>query len=215
VTIGGTNLAKVTRTLDFVNGSYPTSSDGVSVSIGGRPAFLYYLSPGQLNIISPDLVGAGSVQVVVTNNGVSSDPITTQLQPFSPAFFLWPGNQAVATDVNFQLRVKSGTFAGLNTSAARPGDVIILWGNGFGGTSPTVVAGRQVPADRLYNVAASIRITVGGVQAEVFGAALAPGLASLYQIALRVPNLGAGDYPVIATIGGIPSPSTTLLSVRQ
>jgi hypothetical protein len=62
VTIRGTNLAPVTRTLAFVNGAYPTSSDGVSVTIDGKPAFLYYLSPTQINLVSPDLNRVGTLQ---------------------------------------------------------------------------------------------------------------------------------------------------------
>jgi hypothetical protein len=38
----------------------------------------------------------------------------------------------------------------------------------------------------------------------VYGAALAPGFAGLYQVAIRVPaSLGNGNWPVVATIGGV------------
>ena len=43
------------------------------------------------------------------------------------------------------------TFAGATTIAAKPGDVLILWGTGFGPTSPAAPPGRQVPADRTYS----------------------------------------------------------------
>jgi uncharacterized protein (TIGR03437 family) len=50
----------------------------------------------------------------------------------------------------------------------------------------------------------------------VYGAALAPGYAGLYQIAIQIPaSLANGDYPVVATIDGISSASTTLLTVQQ
>jgi uncharacterized protein (TIGR03437 family) len=215
VTIRGTNLANVTRTLDFVNGSYPTQSDGVSVTMNGRPALLYYISPTQLNIISPDLSGSGPVQVIASNGGQASEAFTAQLQPVAPAFFPWPGNFAVATDPNFQLKVKAGTFPGANTTAARPGDVIILWATGLGPTNPPVPAGRQVPGDRLYSVSGSVRVMIGGRAAEVFGAALAPGFAALYQIAIRVPDMADGDYPVVAEVNGVASPASALLSVQR
>jgi uncharacterized protein (TIGR03437 family) len=49
----------------------------------------------------------------------------------------------------------------------------------------------------------------------VYGAALAPGFAALYQIAIQIPaGLSKGDYPVVASINGAQSPSTTLITVQ-
>src|SRR6185503_21357227 len=99
---------------------------------------------------------------------------------------------------------------------AKPNDVIILWGTGFGPTTPAVAAGRRVPADRTYNVANAIEVKIGGVTAEFFGAALPSGFAGLYQIAVRVPpNVADGDQPAVATIGGVSSPTTTILTVQR
>ncbi|MBZ5611550.1 MAG: FG-GAP-like repeat-containing protein [Acidobacteriia bacterium] len=216
VTIQGNGLSGATKILDFVNGSYPTESGGVSVTIGGVPAFLYYVSATQLNVISPDnLPSPGSAQVVVTNNGIPSQPATAQIQPFAPAFFPWPGGYAVATDPNFQFRVKAGTFPGVSTAPAAPGDVLILWGTGFGPSSPQVPAGHQAPADQTYNIATPVHVKIGGVDATVYGAAFASGFAGLIQVAVQVPNLSDGDYPVIAEVGGVSSPSTTLLTVKK
>lgn len=119
MTIQGNNPANSQPAIaSFVNSSYPTSFNGVSVSIGGPPAYLYCLSTGQLNVISPGNLPPGNTQVVVTNNGVASEPATVSVQPFAPAFFLWPGGYAVARDQNFQLRVKAGKFSGVMTTPA-------------------------------------------------------------------------------------------------
>jgi len=59
-------------------------------------------------------------------------------------------------------------------------------------------------------------VTIGTTQATVYGAALAPGFAGLYQVAIQIPaSLADGDYPVVATIPGASSPSTTLITVEQ
>jgi uncharacterized protein (TIGR03437 family) len=216
VTIKGNSLASgQPAVLTFVDGSYPTSSNGVSVTIGGLPAFLYYLSPGQLNVVSPDNLPAGNAQVIVTNNGVASAAATVPVSPFAPAFFTWPGEYAVATDQNFQLRVKAGEFSGLTTKPAAPGDVLILWGTGFGPSNPPVPAGHEIPSDQTYNVANAVQVTIGGMQAQVYGAAYAPGFAALVQVAVQVPNLSDGDYPVIAEVGGASSPSSTLITIKK
>jgi uncharacterized protein (TIGR03437 family) len=101
------------------------------------------------------------------------------------------------------------------TVPAKPGEVIILWGTGFGPTDPPAPAGFDTPSTAAYNTSA-VSATVGSAPATVYGAALAPGFAGLYQIAIQIPvSLANGDYPVVATISGAQSPSTTLITVRQ
>jgi uncharacterized protein (TIGR03437 family) len=138
-----------------------------------------------------------------------------QLQAEQPAFFQW-GDYAVATRQDFSLAVKDGTFPGTTTVPAAPGDVIILWGTGFGPTSPAAPAGMETPATTAYNTATPVSLTIGGKPALVYGAALAPGYAGLYQVAIQVPaGLANGDYSVVATINGVLSPSTTMITVQQ
>jgi len=59
-------------------------------------------------------------------------------------------------------------------------------------------------------------VTVGGLPATVIGAALSPGLAGVYQVAIQLPdNVPAGDVEVRATIGGQQSPENVYLYVRR
>ncbi len=216
VTIKGSNLAPKTDdwTNFIVNGILPANVDGVRVTIGGKPAYVYYLSSGQLNVLSPPDLAVGSADVIVTTNVGSSAAFNTTVSAYSPAFFAWPGNQAVATRQDFSLAVKPGTFAGANTVAAKPGDVIILWATGFGATNPPFPAGAATPADKTYSTASAPTVKINNNSVIFFGAALAPGSAGLYQIAIQVPNnLGGGDYPIVANIGGVDSPSGIILSV--
>jgi len=54
----------------IVNGVLPPSLDGVSISMGGQPAYMYYpIAPGQLNVLAPNL-GPGTVSV--TPSGFTS-----------------------------------------------------------------------------------------------------------------------------------------------
>jgi len=125
-------------------------------------------------------VGDGPAAIKVTTPGGTTNTVNTTAQQFGPAFFLWPGNQAVATRQDFSWAVKSGTFPGTATSAAKPADVIILWGTGFGPTNPPVASGIQTPSDQTYSTANGVKVTLGNTAATVFGAALAPGFAGLY-----------------------------------
>ena len=215
-TIQGTNLAAQTDdwSNSIINGALPISLDGVSVSMGGQAAYVYYISPGQLNVLAPD-VPAGPVTVTVTAPGGTSASFTTTASLYGPAFFLWPGSQAVATRQDYSYAVKAGTFAGLTTVAAKPGEVIILWATGFGPTIPTAPPGVAVPSGS-YPTASSPTVTVDNIPAIVYGAALAPGSAGLYQIAIQVPStLADGDWPIQASIGGALSPAGVVLSIAH
>jgi uncharacterized protein (TIGR03437 family) len=215
-TIKGTNLASTTDSWNnaIVNGALPTTLDGVSVMVGNQAAYIAYVSATQINALVPS-VPAGPAPVTVTAAGGTSQAVMAQIQAEEPAFFQW-GNYAVATRQDFSLAVKNGTFPGTTTVPAKPGDVIILWGTGFGPTSPAAPAGVETPATTTYNTATAVSVTVGTATATVYGAALAPGYAGLYQVAIQIPaGLADGDYPVVAAINSVPSPSTTMITVQQ
>ena len=219
VTIRGSGLAntdpgRIWRNDEVPDGKLPTALDGVSVTIGGKPAFVYYISPTQINVQAPSDAATGAVSVVVTNNGTASAPATAQLQAAAPAFFLYPGTHtAVAT------RYPDNAYVGdpaetSGTVAAAPGDVLTLWGNGFGPTIPPVAAGVAVTSAPA--VAAAVTVTVGGQAATVLGAVLSPGSAGLYQVAIRLPAaLAAGAAEVQATTGGVPTPSGVSIFVGK
>jgi len=218
VTIKGAHLAGTTRTWranEIVNGTLPVALDGVSVSIDSKAAAIYYISPEQINALAPADTALGPVNVQVTYNGATSNPATLTLQSAAPAFFLWSSKYAVATRTDFSYVGPPDLFPGL-TTPARPGDVVILWGGGFGPTSPTVAGGVLTPSTPVALTTATPVVTVGNLPATVLGAALAPGLAGVYQIAVQVPaDLGNGDQPVNVTIDGIPSFPGSFLNVHQ
>jgi len=213
----GTNLSSSTAdwTNSIVDGRLPTTLGGVTVTVGGRPAYLYFISPTQINFLVPD-IGPGPAQVTVTNSGGTSAAFTVTAGQYGPSFFSWPGSQVVATRQDFTLAARNGTFAGATTVPAKPGDVLILWGTGFGPTAPAAPVGVQVPSDQTYSTSALPVVTINNLPATVFGAALAPGFAGLYQVAIQVPSsVAEGDWPVQVSIGGVPSAGGMVLSVRR
>ena len=216
ISILGSNLSAVTDTWDkaIVSGKLPTTLDGVSVSVGSKDAVVSFVSPTQINVQAPD-IGLGPVPVTVTVNGQTSAASTVTVVQQQPAFFLLPGSQPVATRQDGSLALKNGTYSGVTTVAAKPGDVLILWATGFGPTTPTVPAGIQVPADKQYNCS-PVTISLGSASPQVFGCALSPGYAGLYQVAIQVPgSMADGDYPIKATVNGTSSPDGVILSVKK
>ncbi len=216
--IKGTNLASTTVDwTNFIgaNGELPTSINNVSVSVGGKPAYIAAISPGQINVLAPD-VGLGPVQVTVTTLAGTSAAVTANSQQYGPAFFPW-GSYAVATRPDFSIAVKNGTFPAA-TVPAKPGDTIILWGTGFGPTTPAAPVGVKVPFGTLFLTSSPVTVTLGNTPVQVFGAAaaLAAPYAGLYQVNIKIPDsMPDGDWPIVATINGVSSPATTLLTVLR
>ncbi len=218
ITIQGTDFTSTTDTWAnaISGGKLPTVLDGVGVKVGGQDAYVYYISPTQINVLAPN-VGTGSMSVTVSNaNGISTAATATSTT-VAPAFFLWPNNQPVATHsadssgTSTAWAVKNGTFAGVTNTPAKPGEAIILWGTGFGPTSPAAPIGVQIPSGTIYYTADPVTVTINGAPASVYATALSPGFAGLYQVVVTVPStLANGDYPLIATIDGAPSPQVTL-----
>jgi len=215
LSIFGAGLSPVTDTWSnaVVGGHLPPSLDGVTVTVAGQPAYPSYISSSQINVLAPG-VAAGAVPVVVTTPSGASAQTTVQAETIQPAFFEW-GAYAVATHQDFSDAVKNGVLS-TPTVPAAPGAVIILWGTGFGATNPAAPPGVLTPSGATYYTANHVTITLGSTPVTVYGAALAPGSAGLYQVAIQIPeSMADGDYPVVATVAGVQSPSGVLLTVQK
>jgi uncharacterized protein (TIGR03437 family) len=194
--------AAITWTGWVVNGNLPTTLGGVSVTIGGQAAYVSFVSPIQINAVAPGLT-AGPTQVVVTNSAGNSVPFAITAATVQPAFFPWPGNYAVATHLDYSDAVPNGTFS-VPTKAASAGETIVLWGTGFGNTTPLAPIGQVVPP-AAYSVS-GVTVMIGNTPATVYGTALTPGYAGLYQVAIQVPaSLATGTYNLVATVNGVQS----------
>ena len=87
IEIYGTNLATGNRTWggsDFTGSTAPTSLDGTSVQIGGKAAFIYYISAGQVDVLVPGGVPAGVAPLAVTAGGVTSAPYQATVSSTEP-----------------------------------------------------------------------------------------------------------------------------------
>jgi uncharacterized protein (TIGR03437 family) len=219
VTIKGANLAntspgRIWRTNEVIDGNLPTSLDGVSVTIDGKPAFVYYISPTQINVQAASDNNVGPVSVVVNNNGAMSAPGTAQLQNFAPAFFEIPNTTlAVASRLpDYALIADPNAVPG--AVAAKSGDFVTLWGTGFGATDPSIPAGVAVSGVPLAVTLPTV--TVGGVPVPVISVVLTADSAGLYQVTIQLPaSAPAGALPVQASVGGFQSPAGVTLYVAK
>jgi len=211
VSIQGTNLANTTATASW-NKNVPlaTSLADVSVTIGGTPVYIDYVSPTQVNVLTPTTLVAGSnLDVQLVNNSLNSTQGSVTAQAEAPAIFEWKSKYAVATRTDFSYVGPTGLFPNVTTTPAKAGDAIILWMTGLGTTNPPLPEDALTPTlGGPYSVIHTPRVTIGGIGAQLIGAALAPGYAGLYQVAFTVPDgLTNGDQLISVASGSYSSPT--------
>ncbi len=206
VTIKGTGLASTTRIwvdADFVEGRLPTVLDGISVTIDGRPAAVYYISPTQLNVLAGTLTRTGPVTVVVTTPEGSATFTATVRDRVPVWFMINPENRKYVAAVNLDGTIvgKVGLYPSA-PNATKPlpsrGARALIFGTGWGTTNPVVPEGMVFSG--AYPLAASASIRIGGVPVAIeFAGVVTPGL---YQFNIVSPDLPPGDYLIEGAIDG-------------
>lgn len=216
VSIFGNNLAYQTL---IWNGDFPTSLGGVTVSVDDKPAYLLFVSPGQINIQTPDDAALGTVTVMVTTPfGTATSAVT--LSQFAPSFIrfdtryaagviLTPDGSGAYGNGTYDLLGPSGYFS-FSTRPATEGDTLELYGVGFGPTTPAVPAGK--PSSGAAPVNNTVTVTIGGVSADVLFAGVTS--TGLYQLNIIVPTVGSGDQVLQASVGGVSTPTLVYVAIK-
>jgi uncharacterized protein (TIGR03437 family) len=204
---------------DFQQNILPTALDGTGISVNGLPMAISYVSPAQINALIFSDVPAGPAYVSVTSALGSSVPLLVNIQTLLPGLFtLSPPNAKYAAAV----AVSDGAYigppgvlgAGVETRPAKPGEIIELYGTGFGPTNPPDTPG--ILLQSALPLANSSQVTV------LFGTAPSPevpfaGLSApgLYQFNVVVPNVADGDQPLLVNIGNAASQPNVFVTVKN
>ena len=216
ITITGTNLATTTRiwtAADFVGPNLPTQLDGASVTVDGMQAYIYYISPTQINALAPADAAQGSVPVQAAFGGLTSNIVSSTEAAFSAALFMFgPLGQKYVAAVRSdgQYIGPANLYPGL-TVPAKAGNIILLYGTGFGPTDPTTSFGETFSG--APPTANTVTCTIGGAPATVqFAGLVAPGE---YQLNILVPSgLPSGDNLVVLKVGGVTTQANAYLAVQ-
>jgi uncharacterized protein (TIGR03437 family) len=225
IEIYGSDLSFSNRswtTADFTGGGLiaPTSLDGVTVTIGGQPAYIDYISGAQLNAQVPYNVSPGPQQLVVKTAAGAALQTTTvtvnALQPgmFAPPSFKVGGFQYVGAlfSDGITYAMPPGEVAGIPSRRANPGDTVTFYGVGFGPVTPNIPAGQIV---QQTNSLPSFQISIAGTPAMVTYAGLAPNTIGLYQFNVVIPNVSASDTASVTfTIGGVSGSQALHIAVQ-
>jgi uncharacterized protein (TIGR03437 family) len=176
---------------------WPLQMLGVSVTINGVPAPLYYVSPGELNVQIPYETPVNTSVVLAVNNNGRTTAGSFTAAAAAPGIFTDPNNAPVPY-----------------VSAAR-GQAITLYLTGFGAVTPAISTGAGpkagTPLASLPHPQQKIAVTVGGVPAPSVSGVIPWGYVGVMQVTYQVPGTAPlGAQAVVVTIGGVSSAPATL-----
>jgi uncharacterized protein (TIGR03437 family) len=203
--------ARTWTSSEIVNGHLPTQLDNVSVLVNGTPAYVYYISPGQIDVQTPDGTTRGYVPVEVeTPQGKAYS--TVNMSTLSPALFTvgaLNGSQLVAAVALDGTYIADPTVIP-GSRAAMPGETIQIYGTGFGPTTPLSAAGVLLNPAPLSN-AATVTIGSKSITPE-FSGIVSPGL---YQLNIQIPTgLADGDYSILVQVAGMRTQPSVVIPVH-
>jgi uncharacterized protein (TIGR03437 family) len=173
----------------------PLTMQGVSATVNGVAAPLYYVSPYQINLQIPYETGAGTAVVGINNNGkVASFSFNTT--PTAPGIFEPYGHLAP---------IASG----------KPGDVVVLFMTGEGDVTPALFTGASPAAgtavDKLPQPRLHVAVTVAGIAAAIQFEGIPTLLVGTTQINFVIPpGVPSGVQTVVVTSNGVASPGVSI-----
>lgn len=192
----GSNLALTsTQTQRLADGTFPRSSKNTSVTVNGRAAQIFFVSPTQVNFQIPDETEEGAAQVVVTNHDGYESRAVAQISRVAPGVFTDGTGAVVALDSATQTSAPFDPHDGANGSRR-----ITLFATGLRRAENLFVkiAGRELPVESVIP---------------------SPDLPGLDEVRVKLTRslAGAGVVPISITADGLRSneASVELIGARR
>ncbi|MBI4459461.1 MAG: hypothetical protein HY648_05320, partial [Acidobacteria bacterium] len=168
-------------------------------------------------------MGTTSIRVIQNcgkSNEVQSNAETVTIQAMSPEFFFFKQNPDGKNPIAALDAITGGRIGAPNLipnvtfTPAKPDEIVTLYLTGCGLTNPPFPAG--VLAGGAAPTMDPVFMTIGGINAEVLYAGVAPGFAGLYQINVKIPSAAPdGDLPVTSRSGGFSTPAGAFITVKK
>ena len=201
------------------DGAISTEALGSCVKVGGVYAPILAVRGSQINFQVPAETPTGPNQVIVLRNcngdepEAASPPVTVSVERASPGFFRYTLMIAAARFADGVPVAHNGMIQdelGRVSRPAQAGDIISVYGTGWGPTTKSTATGELVLEAAALLPEANPMVKLGGftVPAEnILYIGAAPGAAGLYQLNMIVPSLpGIGDRNIELTVYGKSSP---------
>jgi uncharacterized protein (TIGR03437 family) len=209
---------------DLDGNKFPTALGCVAVEVAGQRVPITYVQNDQINAQVPANV-TGPVDVrVILNPGAGSEirgdlASGIPVQTYAPAFFQsLDGKTIAARNPDFTISADPTVVPGARP--VKPGDIILLYGTGFGPTTQPLQAGEILDSRTPDPLKDPVTVIIGGVTlqpSDILYAGATPGsIGGLYQLNVRVPaSTPDGNIPVIARIGGVETQPGATIAVKH
>jgi uncharacterized protein (TIGR03437 family) len=182
VSIYGASLASST-TLAPSNPPLPQTLGGATVSVGDRLLPLFFVSPTQINLQLPDDIPLGPQALTVSAQGQPDVQAAFTVVRDAPGLF----QQAVG-DQAFALAVHPDGSPVNSASPAQQGELLTVYGTGFGPANPARPEGFPVPADPPCLIVDPVTVTIGNLVIPAQNAFAAPGLVAIDAVQFTLGN---------------------------
>jgi uncharacterized protein (TIGR03437 family) len=184
----------------------PTTLGGVTVTVDGVSAPLYFVGPTQLNFVTPTSLTPGLKTVQVKT---ASATLSSSIRIISSAPGIFTKDQA--TPPKGAVRNQDAS-ENTQSAPAHRGDVISIYGTGPGAFVQTVTDGAAAPSAPLTVTKSTPQVFIDGVEATVQFSGLNPGNAALWQVNATIPSNSfiTGRVPVRIFVDGVDSNEVTI-----
>ncbi len=185
LSVFGANLAPSTQLAGAL--PLPLIMAGVSATVNGIAAPLYYVSPLQLNIQIPYETATGTALLAVSNNGQVAT-YSFPVSPSAPGIYLGPGSAITPNPSGNQ------------------GQIYTLFITGAGEVSPPIATGAAPTGTQVPVPLLPVSVTIGGVTAQTNYVGIPSWSVGTLQINFTVPpNAPLGVESVVVTVGSAAS----------
>ncbi len=190
------------------------------VLINGQAAPLFYASYSQINLQVPVNTATGTATVQVMRDGLASNTVSLPIASRAPRILLiGSGYGAIVNATDSSYPAPAGTFPGLTTHPANPGDTLTIYCIGMGATSPAVASGAPAPSTApLAQLTVTPQVNFGGSIAPVLVtplfAGLSPTYAGLYQINVTIPAATSTGVTALSIVFPDSTSNTVLIAIQ-
>jgi uncharacterized protein (TIGR03437 family) len=208
VSIFGTGLSDANQTASGV--PLPVALGTTALTLGGAPMPLIHAFPLQVDAQVPwEVAGQAEAQLTIVTDDLSGNAVSVPLAQFSPGVYSADGTGAGQGAI---LINGTNTLAAPGNPAKRGADYINVFATGLGPVTHQPDTGAPAPVNPLAQTTNTVTVTIGGVEANVPFAGLAPGWVGLYQVNVQVPATApvGGTVPVTLSVGGVAANQVTI-----
>jgi uncharacterized protein (TIGR03437 family) len=206
VSIFGANLA--TDTFLAPDGMLPQTLGSLTARVGDRVLPLFFVSPQQINANLPDDIGLGTQVLTVSPDNQPDVRVAFNVVRNAPGLFpVAVGDQAFAMAFH-----EDGSPIGTD-SPARSGELVTVYGTGFGPADHVRLEGFPIPQSPPYLMADGAVVQAGDASITADKAFAVPGRFGVDAVRFRLDGVGSGNVTFKVTVNGADS-NTVLLPVQ-